>query len=359
MSGEILFRVAGMVGLGLGGWRLGSFIHSQDLVATKMAWIVSLSLGGAVLGLVVAPYLTTRPYGWARRKVSQIAPQTLLAAIVGLSLALVISALVALPLSLLAEPYGQILPVAVALLLSYLGISVMLARGREFSQLLGFPSDIAGTSVGKGPGTRRIVLDTSAIIDGRIADISSAGFITGPLLIPRFILDELQHIADSNDSLRRKRGRRGLEMLSKIQKESGVPIQIIDVDFEEIEEVDAKLVRLAKTLDCPIISNDFNLNRVAELQGLSVLNINQLAVAVKPVVLPGEEMEINIIQEGKEFGQGVGFLDDGTMVVVEGGRRYLNSQVDIVITRVLQTAVGRMIFAQLKDGADHEREGRQ
>jgi uncharacterized protein YacL len=194
----------------------------------------------------------------------------------------------------------------------------------------------------------QILLDTSAIIDGRIADISQTGFVHGTLVIPRFVLDELRHIADSPDSLRRNRGRRGLDILNKLQKESDVPVQIPDVDFADTPEVDGKLVKLAKSLRCPIITNDFNLNKVAEIQGVRVLNINELANAVKSVVLPGEEMAIRIIQEGKEAGQGVGFLDDGTMVVVEGGRRYLHSQLNIIVTRVLQTVAGRMIFAHPK-----------
>jgi uncharacterized protein YacL len=189
-------------------------------------------------------------------------------------------------------------------------------------------------------------MDTSAIIDGRIADISKTGFVHGTMIIPRFILDELRHVADSSDALRRNRGRRGLEILNKLRREAEVPIQILDVDAPEDPEVDAKLVTLAKNLKANILTTDFNLDRVAELQGVRVLNINELANALKPVVLPGEEMVVLIIQEGKEFGQGVGFLDDGTMVVVEGGKRHINSHLDVSVTRVLQTAAGRIIFAQ-------------
>ena len=186
------------------------------------------------------------------------------------------------------------------------------------------------------------------IIDGRIVDVCEAGFLEGSFVIPQFILQELQHIADSTDPLRRARGRRGLDILHKIQKINNIDVKIVDEDFPKIKEVDAKLVALARTLDAKIITNDFNLNQVAELQGVQVLNINELANAVRPVVLPGEEMEMRIIQEGKEPGQGVGFLDDGTMVVVEGGRRYVNSRIEVVVTRALQTAAGRMIFAHPK-----------
>ena len=190
------------------------------------------------------------------------------------------------------------------------------------------------------------ILDTSVIIDGRIADISRTGFIGETMLVPRFVLNELQHIADSSDSLRRNRGRRGLDMLNKLQKESVVPIRISDLDVDEVREVDDKLVMLAKQLHCPVITNDYNLNRVAELQGVMVLNVNELANAVKVIFLPGETMQVHIIQEGKEVGQGVGYLDDGTMVVVENGKRYINQTIEAMVTKVLQTAAGRMIFAQ-------------
>jgi uncharacterized protein YacL len=201
------------------------------------------------------------------------------------------------------------------------------------------------------PDGGRLLVDTSAIIDGRIADISQTGFLHGTLVVPRFVLNELQHIADSPDPLRRNRGRRGLDMLNRLQKDSTTPVEIADVDAREVPDVDGKLVKLARLTGSPVLTNDFNLNRVAELQGVRVLNVNQLANALKPVVLPGEEMAIEIIQEGKEFNQGVGYLDDGTMIVVENGRRYLHAQVDIVVTRVLQTVAGRMIFAQPKSNS--------
>jgi uncharacterized protein YacL len=197
-----------------------------------------------------------------------------------------------------------------------------------------------------------MVVDTNAIIDGRIADIVKTGFIQATLVVPRFVLDELRHIADSSDALRRNRGRRGLEMLTQLQRSQDTPVQISDIDFDDTPDVDSKLVRLAKTLRCPIVSNDVNLNRVAGLQGVKVLNVNELANAVKPVILPGEDIVLRIVQEGKEVGQGVGFLDDGTMVVVEGGRRYLNTDIAVSVTRVLQTAAGRMIFAQPKEAVD-------
>ena len=195
-------------------------------------------------------------------------------------------------------------------------------------------------------GDPHIVVDTSAIIDGRIAEIVESGFIYGTLVVPKFVLEELQHIADSSDTLRRNRGRRGLEILARMQKESTTPVEIVDEDVPDVAEVDAKLVALARARSKAILTNDFNLNRVAELQGIRVLNINSLANAVKPAVLPGEELRVRVIQEGKEAGQGVGFLDDGTMIVVEGGVRYIDKDLDVAVTRVLQTVAGRMIFAQ-------------
>jgi uncharacterized protein YacL len=198
-----------------------------------------------------------------------------------------------------------------------------------------------------------ILLDTSAIIDGRIADISQTGFVSGALVVPRFVLNELQRIADSADTMRRNRGRRGLEMLNRLQKDATVPIEITDNDVEDVAEVDGKLIKMARLLHYPIITNDFNLNRVAELQGVKVLNINELANAVKPVLLPGEDIFIKIMQDGKELGQGVGYLDDGTMIVVEGGRQYMGMTIEVTVTRVLQTVAGRMIFAHPKAGGNN------
>jgi len=248
----------------------------------------------------------------------------------------------------LPEPGNMVLPLIVAVVLGYLGAVVTAHRGPELWQSITSMSSRPAAEVSRSGSNGRVILDTSTIIDGRIADVSQTGFIPGTLVIPRFVLDELRHIADSSEAMRRNRGRRGLEMLSRLQKESKVPVRIEDADVSDAVEADAKLVRLAQRWHCPIVTNDFNLNRVAELQGIRVLNINELANAVKTVVLPGEELAIRIIQEGKEPGQGVGFLDDGTMVVVEGGRRYLNTQMEVLITRVLQTAAGRMLFATPK-----------
>lgn len=192
------------------------------------------------------------------------------------------------------------------------------------------------------------LLDTSVIIDGRIADLVQTGFLDGVLVIPSFVLEELQHIADSSDVLKRNRGRRGLDVLNRIQKELKVKVQVMEIDFDDIQEVDSKLVRLAKQQSAKVVTNDFNLNKVCELQGVQVLNINDLANALKPIVLPGEELNVQVIKDGKEYNQGVAYLDDGTMIVIEGGRDYIGGRVDVLVTSVLQTSAGRMIFAKPK-----------
>ena len=236
------------------------------------------------------------------------------------------------------------------------------ARGKLISPTTAMPTTHAGTPPGvtmalaKGSEPpeveiegRSILLDTSVIIDGRIADVSRTGFLQGSLLIPRFVLNELQYIADSPDSLRRQRGRRGMEVLSSLQKEPLMPVNISDMDVEGVREVDEKLVVLARQMRCPILTNDYNLNRVAELQGVQVLNINELANAVKAILIPGEQMTVQVIQEGREAGQGVAYMEDGTMVVVENGRDYMDKTIQVVVTKVLQTAAGRMIFARPLD----------
>ena len=350
MTSAIFSRIVGGIVFGFAGWLLGGLFEGQGTFSAAGTLSLGLALVGLILGIFIAPFFTTKP------TFAQAPASAVLAIFVGLLTGLVAAALLALPLSLLPGAYGKIVPAAVAILLSYISISILLARSREI--FLGPGLGAGGFNKGgarfaeTGSG---LILDTSTIIDGRIADITQTGFIRGPLVIPKFVLQELQYVADSSDSQRRKRGRRGLDMLNKLQKESDVPIQISDVDYDDTEGVDAKLVRMSRESHSTLITNDSNLVRVAELQGVRALNINELAMSLKPVVLSGEEMEIRITQEGKEPGQGVGFLDDGTMVVVEGGRRYLNSVIGVVVTRVLQTAIGRMIFAQLKNGSYHDR----
>jgi uncharacterized protein YacL len=256
------------------------------------------------------------------------------------------------------SPFGDILPFVGMLAMAYLGVSVFIMRQKDLFNLLNTFSSHRGNAEAKEKeeensggwsGERTILLDTSVIIDGRIADIARTGFLPGSLLIPRFVLTELQYIADSPDSLRRQRGRRGMEVLSQLQKEPTIPVRLSDIDVDGVREVDDKLVILARQLKCPVMTNDYNLNRIAELQGVKVLNVNELANAVKSVLLPGEILTMRVIQEGKEAGQGVGYMDDGTMVVVENGRDYMNKEIEVLVTKVLQTAAGRMIFARPDD----------
>lgn len=322
---------------------LPSHTSYVDLAAAAVAFLI---------GLVAIPMLFESQYGHFNSFLGDAPLDDLLIALVGIVMGVAIAALVAYPLSHLPYPAGVWLPVVALIVITALCTEVVLDRRADVKSKLaaiGHADPLGATSdIASPPARHPVLLDTSAIIDGRIADISTTGFITGELVVPRFVLDELQRIADSPDVLRRNRGRRGLDMLNRMSKDSGTPISVLDVDAKDVPEVDGKLVQVAKKLSCPIITNDFNLNRVAELQGVTVLNINQLANAVKPVVLPGEEMAVHIIQQGKEINQGVGYLDDGTMIVVEDGQRYLNRDVDIVVTRVLQTVAGRMIFAHPK-----------
>ena len=347
-----MYRLIGLILLGLAGWGLGSLFAGGN--STR---ILIWSLTGAAIGAIATPYPARAFQRWLNREMARVSSQTFVSAMVGVVAALVVSGLISLPLSLLPGLAGKIAPAVAVLVLGYLGVSVMTAHSKTVAAIV----DMRGTTLGRRAAPQqpqdspRAILDTSAIIDGRIADIARAGFAPGILVIPKFVLAELQYIADSSDSLRRQRGRRGLEMLQKLQKEAAVPVEISDTAYKDADSVDSKLILMAKATGYPVVTNDFGLNRVAELQGVRVLNINQLASSVKPLILPGEEVEIHIIQEGKEFGQGIGFLDDGTMVVVEEGRRHLNSKVGVVVTRVLQTAVGRMIFAQLKNGASRDR----
>lgn len=246
---------------------------------------------------------------------------------------------------------GGYMPIVINLIMAYFGGSIAIKKKEELSNLISFPIGNLSKKK-KSPAIINLVkpkiLDTSVIIDGRIADICKTGFIEGTLVIPSFVLEELRHIADSSDSLKRNRGRRGLDILNKIQKELDIEVEIYEGDFDDINEVDSKLVKLAQVLDASIITNDFNLNKVAEFQKVQVLNINELANAVKPVVLPGEEMVVQVIKDGKESGQGVAYLDDGTMIVVDGGKKHIGETIDVMVTSVLQTAAGRMIFAKPK-----------
>lgn len=270
---------------------------------------------------------------------------------IGIIIALVIASLIGIPVSRLHPIVGPIVFVLIDVAAAIIGAEIAVKKREDITLLLsGLKKGNTRDKKNKGSNKNTPkVLDTSVIIDGRIFDICKTGFVEGVLVIPSFVLDELRHISDSADSLKRNRGRRGLDILNRIQKELEIETQIWEGDFPEIAEVDAKLLKLAQTLNGKVVTNDFNLNKVAEFQGVPVLNINELANAIKPVLLPGEEMKVIVIKDGKEATQGIAYLDDGTMIVVEGGRRYIGEEVFVIVTSVLQTAAGRMIFAKPKE----------
>jgi len=301
-----------------------------------------------LIGYILSPWISVKPVQAISRGLGKSSPQALFSGLIGLIISLIISALLAYPVSLLPEPFGQFMPLVVVVVLGYLGMTLFFSRNQEFLNLFRSFSNKMTTKGSRTQvdGEHRVLVDTSAIIDGRIADIAKTGFLTGTLIVPRFVLNELQYVSDSADSMRRQRGRRGMDVLTELQHDENTNVIISDIDVEGVREVDDRLVVLARQMRCPILTNDYNLNRIAELQGVRVLNINDLANAVKVILLPGESFDIRVIQEGKEFNQGVGYLDDGTMVVVENGQRYLNKDVSVTVTKILQTSAGRMIFAK-------------
>ncbi|MEG0371249.1 MAG: PIN domain-containing protein [Clostridium sp.] len=278
--------------------------------------------------------------------------------LIGLIVGLVLANLIVSPFTKFVEAspilsiIGTIASVIVYIICGVLGIKIAIKKKVDITRSSGFLKKFSkdkkqndkSASIGATPK----VLDTSVIIDGRIFDILKTGFVEGTIIIPTFVLEELRHIADSSDSLKRTRGRRGLDLLNQIQKELPVDIKISEKDFPNVQEVDMKLLKLAEEVSGKVITNDFNLNKVAEFQGVPVLNINDLSNAIKPVVIPGEEMHLNIVKVGKEAGQGVSYLDDGTMIVVEGGKHHIGEDIYVIVTSVLQTSAGRMIFGKVK-----------
>ena len=327
------------------------FISSDDTMTTILAYIIGGLAGGAI-GFFMSPllikYLWKFTY-WVEARLNTMPTYDMLAGGLGLASGLIISNLIGA--AFIHIPIiGNYIPGIISIILGYLGMNIAINKREElFLMMVSLPWK------SKEKPKERIVeveqykiLDTSVIIDGRIADICASGFVEGALVVPVFVLEELQHIADSSDLLKRNRGRRGLDILNRMQKELGLSVQINDRDFDEIAEVDSKLVRLAQVMKGKLVTNDYNLNKVAELQGVKVLNINELSNSVKPVVLPGEEMVVYVVKDGKEFGQGIGYLDDGTMIVVDSGKKHIGDTIGVLVTSVLQTAAGRMIFAKPK-----------
>ena len=340
------------------GWRLGLYISELSSNTEQFVpWGLSMALGGVIIGGILVPYLILKPWRMSAAYIHSLPGSALISGTVGLLIGLVVASLVSIPLYTLSGWASWGVQRERDMRAIFPGLEAPHLRDGRYTAL-NINSGVVTSDVHSWTGKTdkvkssnssrngNILVDTSAIIDGRIADLSITGFLEGSLVVPRFVLDELRHIADSSDPLRRNRGRRGLEVLGKLRKDESVPLQVLDVGVENGNEVDAVLVQLAREMKSSILTTDYNLNRVAELQGVQVLNVNELANALKSIVLPGEELRVNIVQEGKEVGQGVAYLDDGTMVVVETGRRYLNEFHDVVVTRVLQTAAGRIIFAQ-------------
>lgn len=314
------------------GYQLGSLLEA---FGRQWLWI------GAATGFLLATLVII--FELAMRSVSV---RGLSAAVFGLVFGLLLAKLIsgAFIIVPLGEGVSLTLQVVLTLVFCYLGM-VMAMRGRdEFNLIIPYVKFSR-----QNQRDDIILLDTSVIIDGRIADICQTKFIEGRFVVPRFVLREIQQIADSSDPLKRNRGRRGLDILNKIRKNTDIDVRISDEDFPEIPEVDAKLVKMAKVLGGKVFTNDFNLNKIAELQGITVFNVNELANALKPVVLPGELMEVKVIKEGKEYNQGVAYLDDGTMVVVDNGRRLIGQTLKVMITSVLQTTAGRMVFAKVEN----------
>lgn len=327
------------------------FISAGDTVTAIVIYVVGGLTGGAI-GFFISPFLIKHLWKftyWVESMLNKMPIYDVLAGSLGLAIGLIISNLIGS--AFMHIPIiGNYIPGVCSIILGYLGVNIAISKREElFSMLVALPWKNKERQKEKPSELDQYkILDTSVIIDGRIADICASGFVEGPLVVPVFVLEELQHIADSSDLLKRNRGRRGLDILNRMQKELALSVQINDCDFDDISEVDSKLVRLAQVMKGKLVTNDYNLNKVAELQGVTVLNINELSNSVKPVVLPGEEMVVHVVKDGKEFGQGIGYLDDGTMIVVDSGKKHIGDTIGVLVTSVLQTAAGRMIFAKPK-----------
>ena len=345
----LIIRLCFLGLLAVVGYLLNPFAHTQHLgsLDEPIRRVISAILGVFVAGAIIA----------FEMRVRQATLKTLIGAAIGSILGIMGAFLIGVLISMqkveaIPAEMQTFLTISLAFFMGYIGLMVGAAKGDylDLSALGGIFSD-------KNVKVDYRILDTSVIIDGRIADVAETGFLGGTLIIPHFILAELQQVADSPDSSKRQRGRRGLDMLQRLRNNSKLDIQIVETDFPAVKEVDLKLIELGKQLDAVIVTNDFNLNKVSQLRGVSVLNINELANALKPVVLPGEAMRVFILKEGKEYNQGVAYLDDGTMVVVDNARRLIGKTADIAVTSVLQTTAGKMIFGRLWEDKDESGEG--
>ena len=343
-------RIASLLGMSVGAV-LGTLYATVILKIFKSplsGWeiktvVLVLGLGlGCGVGYLLGPALSVRPYIWAEEELATVPLPELIGALAGVVVALVIAALVALIASGLPGGLGWLVAVGVAFILVPLGISVGRRRRRELSRL-GLPLGVASAPLA------RVVVDTSAVIDGRLLDLARAGFCLYELQVPQFVLAELQSVADSADPIRRARGRRGLAMLEELRSLPGLDLEFPQTDYPSMPDVDARLVRLAREQGAALLTVDYNLDRVAQIEGLIVLNLNQLATALRPALVPGEKLEVDVVKEGREADQGVGYLPDGTMLVVEGGLAHLGERVTTTVRSVIQTASGRMVFVQTSD----------
>ncbi len=332
---------------------LFNLLHINDIPLINNSYITAVL--GAIIFYLITFWAVDYVFNfvkWTEDSLVKIPVTDVLFGSVGLIFGLLVAFLIGFALNAVQVPIlNAVVPIILTILFGYLGFQVGFKKRDELLGLFGNRSNKKKSSDDESEKEAKQslkILDTSVIIDGRIADICQTGFLEGTIVIPQFVLEELQHIADSSDVLKRNRGRRGLDILNRIQKELAIKVEIYEGDFEEISEVDSKLVKLAKITNGILVTNDFNLNKVCELQNVSVLNINDLANAVKPVVLPGEELTVQVIKDGKEYHQGVAYLDDGTMIVVEEGREYIGKRIEVLVTSVLQTSAGRMIFAKPK-----------
>ena len=343
--------MVGGVILASGGWGAAAYIADVWGPEAFIPWALGLVGGGALVGLAATPRFTRAVARGIADRASSVPTSRLLSGALGLILGLLTALLVSIPFFLSSGGWlAFAFPIAVSLVLAYAGATLMLAPSRDVFQKVIPPAHTGGDGEGEPPPSAdgrapAMLVDTSAIIDGRIAAITKTGFIQATLIIPRFVLDELRHVADSGDSLRRSKGRRGLETLNEIRRDENVRAEFPEVDYPQAAEVDAKLIGLAKRMDAAILTTDFNLNRVAQIDGVTVLNVNDLANSLRPVLIPGEKIKLRVLHEGKEFGQGVGYLEDGTMVVVESGVHHIDSDLDVTVARVLQTTSGCIIFA--------------
>ncbi len=346
----VVIRIAGLILGGAVGYQVTAWVVAQleQLHGIRIVLLGGGLLVGALLGLLLAVWIWRwfeRVMGWVLNRLANVSLRDVALGVLGLGAGLILAFLVGYPLARIPG-VGNYLALAAAIALAYLGYHLVMQRRDEVTSTLS-RLDRGGRGSAKGRGVPK-VLDTSVIIDGRVADVVKAGFLEGPLLVARAVLAELQRIADSSDTLRRNRGRRGLDVLRRLQQELQA-VQIVEDPKDSSGDVDSALVTLAKSVRGWIVTNDFNLNKVAELQGIRVLNINELSQALRPVVLPGEELAVQVIKDGKEAGQGVGYLDDGTMVVVEGGKKHIGETSEVIVTSVLQTVAGRMIFGRPKE----------